>query len=76
VTHITGTYGPKGEACRTCYFWERMRENDFVGECHRFPPTPFLTAKGLGTAKDILSTTTFKSRWCGEYKALAGADKK
>lgn len=71
---ITDINGPSGEACRLCRFWEPFAESrkasdkgnrntDIVGECHRFPPTPFI-ADGK---KEILSTTTFASRWCGEF---------
>ncbi len=74
MSKITDIRGPRGEACRLCRFWDPMpisrnardegdRTTDIVGECHRFPPTPFI-AEGK---KEILSTTTFANRWCGEF---------
>ena len=45
--------------CATCHFWVK-RDDDSVGECHRYPPTfehpgdQFPQTKG--------------DQWCGEWK--------
>lgn len=50
------------EACRRCYFWEKMAVDH--GACRRFPPT---TIVFNGEKESPLPQTT-GDWWCGEFK--------
>lgn len=61
--------------CDTCEMWvEKSTEPAIdilrLGDCHRYPPTPFLGAEteeydGLTTS---FYPQTYADDWCGEYK--------
>jgi hypothetical protein len=60
----------KGE-CSKCRFCVKLGQPD-MGECHRFPPTPFLIKTNLGSpavACYFPMVMLDEKFWCGEFES-------
>jgi len=57
--------------CRTCKFWEAAEDNEPLGKCHRYPPTPVILEP---CNEHYLWPTTKESDFCGDWEMRSMAD--
>jgi hypothetical protein len=55
------------EDCSTCRFWEAVKPNNDIGNCHRYAPRPMIDPN-FESDLEVYWPRTMDEDFCGEYQ--------